>query len=175
MFSTVASGLVMLAERTRDTWPGHAPFVRLHEVVKDMNEDALRDAMDNYLLPVAAQLQKKNLGYFRQDPTFEALDLSNVDLESQPKALEEIFTVLNHTLLLQSTMSLLPDNLLNVAQTMASQMTSVVKPDGSIDPDAMQSILGEAMQAAGLHRQHIADMDPETAQQKLKEARRNLI
>lgn len=175
MFSTVANGLVTLAQRTRDTWPDHKPFKELCEKVEAMDEDALRESMENFLLPVAPQLQKKNLEYFRNDPTFAFLELDKVDFEGKPQATEEIFTVLNHTLLLQSTMSLLPDNLLNVAQNMAKQMTSAVSSDGQIDQKVMNSILTEAMSAAGVYKPPISAMDPQTAQAKLKEARKNLI
>jgi hypothetical protein len=175
MFSTVASGLVVLAQRARDTWPDHEPFKAMCSKVETMDETELRTCMEDYLLPVAQKLQKKDLLYFKNDPTFAALDLTNVDFDAHPQVTDEIFTVLNHSLLLQSTLSLLPQNLVDVAQGMAAKMTSAVTADGQIDQAAMGSILAEAMAAAGVYKQPIAQMDQPTARAKLQAARKNLM
>lgn len=175
MFSTVTNGLVSLARRARDNFPEHKPFADLCAKVESMEEDELREAMENTLLPLSSQLQKKNLQYFIDDPTFASLELGDVDFASKPEALEEIWTVLSHSLLLQSTLSLLPPNMLEVAQGMASQLSGAMTGDGGIDQNVMGNILQQAMQAAGVYKQPIAQMDESTARDKLKAARRNLI
>lgn len=175
MFSTVASSLVSLAQRARDNFPDHEPFAELCAKVESMDADELREAMENTLLPISSQLQKKNLQYFIDDPTFAHLELGKVDFASKPDALEEIWTVLSHSLLLQSTLSLLPPNMLEVAQGMATQLSGAMTGEGNIDQDVMGNILKQAMQAAGVYKQPIAQMDESTARTKLKAARRNLI
>jgi hypothetical protein len=90
-------------------------------------------------------------------------------------SVEEVFNVINQTLLLISTMALLPQNLVDVAQNMAGQMSAAISPTGEIDQNAMSGILAQAMTAAGVYKQPIAQMDEPTAREKLAQARRNLI
>lgn len=172
MLSTVVQGVAAAAKRVAEEFPQHKPFQNLHAAVQALDESELREKMDEYLLPIAPKLQKKDIEYFKADPTFASLDLGNVDLTGKDELVDEVFTLLNHTILLNSTVSLLPANLLDVAQSMASQMAGAVGPNGEVDQGAMQGILGQAMEAAGLHR---PASDPETAQAKLAKARKNLI
>lgn len=167
-------GLLTMARRVRDEYPDHEPFIEMCTKMKHMSADDMREALDVYLLPVASKLQKKDLDYFVQDPTFRHLRLVDIDLQKNPGLVDEVFTMLNHTLLLSSTMALLPDNLLDVAQNMASQMSGAVQSDGTVDQGAMSNILSTAMQAAGLNRP-VASLTEESATEKLKQARRHLM
>ena len=175
MLSTATMGLVAVARRVSELFPTHEPFTKLLATVESLDAVELRTRFENLMLPVAQHLQRKNLAYFRSDPTFAALELDKVDFEAHPEAVEEVFNVINQTLLLISTMALLPANLVDVAQNMASQMGSVIGPTGEIDQSAMSGILAQAMTAAGVYKQPIAQMDETTARDKLAQARRNLI
>lgn len=175
MLSTATMGLVAITRRVCDLYPDHAPFTELLARVEVMDADELRTSFENLMLPVAQHLQRKNLDYFRNDPTFADLKLDMVDFEAHPGAVEEVFNVINQTLLLISTMALLPQNLVDVAQNMAGQMSAAIGPSGEIDQNAMSGILAQAMTAAGVYKQPIAQMDEPTAREKLAQARRNLM
>lgn len=175
MLSTATMGLVAVTRRVCDLYPTHTPFADLLKRVEAMDAAELRTSFENIMLPVAQHLQRKNIDYFRNDPTFAVLELDKVDFDAHPEAVEEVFSVINQTLLLISTMALLPPNLVDVAQNMAGQMSAAIGPSGEIDQSAMSGILAQAMTAAGVYKQPIAQMDAPTAREKLAQARRNLI
>jgi hypothetical protein len=175
MLAQVTQGLTALAHRTAERFPDHVPFKKISEGIDKLTEKEIRETLDDYLLPVAPQLQKKNLDYFKKDPTFAFLELENLDVTNHADAVEEVFTVLNQILLLQSTMSLLPPDLMNVAQSMAAQLTGAIGSDGQVDQAAIGAILSQAMSAAGVLKTPISKLDPETATGKLKLARKQLM
>ena len=175
MFAQVSTGLISLAQRTAERFPDHAPFKQLADKMSAMSHDEVRSKLDEYLLPVAPQLQKKNFLYFTKDPTFSSLELDKIDTVANAEAIEEIFTVLNQTLLLQSTMSLLPPNLLSVAQDMAGQLSGAIDGSGNINQEAIGAILAQAMTAAGVMKTPISKMTKETATGRLKLARKQLM
>lgn len=175
MIAQVALGLTTLAHKAADRFPDHEPLATMAKKMDSMTQQEIRNTLDDFLLPVAPQLQKKNTSYFLKDPTFEFLKLDQLDLETHAEFVEEIYTVLNQTLLLQSTMSLLPPDLLDVAQNMASQLTKAIGSDGQVDQTAIGAILSQAMTAAGVMKTPIAQMDKETATGRLKLARKHLL